>query len=54
MIRDGHPGSRVQILIFTHTGSRGQKGTGSRIQIRITALSELCTYVTKSEVRPLT
>jgi hypothetical protein len=28
--------SRIRILIFTHPGSRGQKGTGSRIRIRNT------------------
>ena len=33
MIRDVHPGSRIRILTFTHPGSRGQKGTGSRIRI---------------------
>ncbi len=29
--------SRILILLFTHPGSRGQKGTGSRIRIRNTA-----------------
>ncbi len=38
MIRDVHPvsGSRIRILIFSHPGSRGQKGIGSRIRIRNT------------------
>ncbi len=38
MIRVVHPGSgsRIRILIFTHPGSRGQKGTESRIRIRNT------------------
>ncbi len=31
MIRVVRPGSRIRILIFTHPGSLGQKGTGSRI-----------------------
>jgi hypothetical protein len=29
--------SRIRILVFTHPGSGGQKGTGSRIRIRNTA-----------------
>ncbi len=35
MIRVVHPGSRM--LTFSHPGSRGQKGTQSRIRIRNTA-----------------
>ncbi len=38
-IQDVYPGSRV--LIFVHTGSRGQKGTGSRILISNTGLGLL-------------
>ncbi len=34
---DVHPGSRIRMLTFYHPGSRGQKGTGSRIRIRNTA-----------------
>jgi hypothetical protein len=29
--------SRIRMLTFSHPGSRGQKGTQSRIRIRITA-----------------
>jgi hypothetical protein len=29
---------RIRILFFAHPGSRGQKGTGSRIRIRNTGL----------------
>ena len=31
MIRVVHPGSRILMLTFSHPGSRGQKGTQSRI-----------------------
>ncbi len=31
MIRVVHPGSRIRMLTFSHHGSRGQKGTQSRI-----------------------
>jgi hypothetical protein len=31
MIRVVHPGSRIRMLTFSHPGSRGQKGTQSRI-----------------------
>ncbi len=31
MIRVVHPGSRIRMLTFSHSGSRGQKGTQSRI-----------------------
>jgi hypothetical protein len=42
MIRVVHPGSRIRMLTFypsriSDPGSRGQKGTGSRIRIRNTA-----------------
>jgi hypothetical protein len=39
-LRKYDPGcsSRIRILIFTHPGSRGQKGTRSRIRIRNTVL----------------
>ncbi len=30
------PASRIRILVFTHPGPQGQKGTGSRIRIRNT------------------
>jgi hypothetical protein len=44
MIRDVHPESRI--LIFTHPGSRGQKGTGSRIRNTVynmyLAVSTMC------------
>jgi hypothetical protein len=32
MIRVVHPGSRIRMLTFSHPGSRGQKGTKSRIR----------------------
>ncbi len=38
MFRIVHPGFWIRILIFTHPGSRGQKGTGPRIRIRNTAV----------------
>ncbi len=38
MIRVVHPGSGSRY--FTHPGSKGQKGTGSRIRIRNTALDQ--------------
>ncbi len=38
MIRVVHPGSGYRILTFTHPGSGVQKGTGSRIRIRNTAV----------------
>jgi hypothetical protein len=31
MIRVVHPGSRIRMLTFSHPGSRGPKGTQSRI-----------------------
>jgi hypothetical protein len=31
MIRVVHSGSRIRMLTFSHPGSRGQKGTQSRI-----------------------
>jgi hypothetical protein len=31
MIRVVNPGSRIRMLTFSHPGSRGQKGTQSRI-----------------------
>ncbi len=39
MIRVVHPGSWIRILLFTHLGSRGQKGTGSQIRIRNTGIN---------------
>ena len=36
MIRVVHLGSRIRMLTFSHPGSRGQKGTQSRIRIRNT------------------
>jgi hypothetical protein len=36
--------SRIRILIFTHPGSRGQKGTGSRILIRNTDFHKTIPY----------
>jgi hypothetical protein len=36
MIRVVHPGSRIRMPTFSHPGSRGQKGTQSRIRIRNT------------------
>jgi hypothetical protein len=33
MIRVVHLGSRIRMLTFSHPGSRGQKGTQSRIRI---------------------
>jgi hypothetical protein len=41
MIRVVHPGSRILMLTFSHPGSRGQKGTQSRIRIRNTAYHAL-------------
>ncbi len=41
MIRVVHPGSDPDILPIPDPGSRGQKGTRSRIRIHNTALSEL-------------
>ncbi len=46
MIRDVHPGSGSRF--FTHSGSRGHKGTGSRIRIRNTAFSSWWQFETKS------
>jgi hypothetical protein len=43
MTRDIHPGSGS--WLFTHPGSSGQRGTGSRIQIRNTGIYEPVTSV---------
>ncbi len=58
MIRVVHPGSRIRMLTFYPSwipapGSRGQKGTGSRIRIRNT---DLCNRfsVPSSELAPPT
>jgi hypothetical protein len=45
MIRVVHPGSQIRMLTFYPSripdpGSRGQKGTGSRIRIRNTVKNE--------------
>ncbi len=48
MIRDVYPGSRS--WFFTHSGSRGQKDTGSRIRIRNTVILLTCRFMIVSEM----
>ncbi len=48
MIQIVHPGSGSLLFTFAGPGSRGQKGTGSRIRIRNTAFQIINSYIVNS------